>query len=93
MAQETPICTQVASPLGKKEDKVGKVSKEYQLLHGEHKKPSKTSTHKLCRLQKAPHRGPIKDPRKYSREEFQWGWRVGAGDLGRAGVRQVSRRM
>lgn len=32
MAQETPICTQVAAPLGKKEDKVGKVSKEHQVL-------------------------------------------------------------
>lgn len=91
MAQETPICTQVASPLRKKEDKVGKVSKECQVLHGEHKKPSKTSTYKLCRHQKAPQRRPIKDPRKYPREGFQWGWRMGAGEVGRAGVGQDSR--
>lgn len=41
MAQETPICTQVASSLGKKEDKVGKVSKEHQVLHSEHETSSK----------------------------------------------------
>lgn len=47
MAQGTLVCTQVVSPLGKQEDKVGEAGTECQVLHGEHKKSSKIS---ICRL-------------------------------------------
>ncbi|MEJ1282508.1 transmembrane protein 269 [Cricetulus griseus] len=36
LAQGTSVCTQVVSPLEKKEDKVGEACKESQVLHGQH---------------------------------------------------------